>query len=134
MATWLLMSRVRHVQFPLTTAVRYANSYNPTPLEERSPELFQVFKSIEAGTFGDGHVYDPLLKTIYDNDYYLVSNDFGSYLAAEKLVDQLWVDQEEWNKKSIRTVFNMGDFSSDRSIQDYADSIWSIEPDPVPGN
>lgn len=60
---------------------------------------------------------------IYDNDYYLVSNDFGSYLAAEKLADELWVDQDEWTKKSIRTSFAMGDFSSDRSIQDYADSV-----------
>lgn len=76
--------------------------------------------------FGDGHVYDPVLKTVYDNDYYLVSNDFGSYLAAEKLVDELWVDQEEWTKKSIRTAFAMGDFSSDRSIQDYADSVCSL--------
>jgi len=63
------------------------------------------------------------LLQIYDNDYYLVSNDFGSYLAAEKLVDDLWRDQEEWTKKSIRTAFSMGDFSSDRSIQDYADSV-----------
>lgn len=52
-----------------------------------------------------------------------MSNDFGSYLAAEKLVDELWRDQEEWTKKSIRTSFAMGDFSSDRSIQDYADSV-----------
>jgi starch phosphorylase len=114
--------------------VRYSNAYQPTPLEERSPELAEVFKAIQAGTFGDGHVYDPVLKTVYDNDYYLVSNDFGSYLAAEKLVDELWQDQEEWTKKSIRTAFAMGDFSSDRSIQDYADSIWSLEPDPVPDN
>ncbi|KAL1406048.1 Non-essential glycogen phosphorylase [Vanrija albida] len=115
-------------------AVRYSNSYNPTPLEERSPELAAVFKAIEANTFGDGHVYEPLLKTIYDHDYYLVSNDFGSYLAAENLVDELWADQEEWTKKSIRTAFAMGSFTSDRSVQDYADSIWSIEPDPVPEN
>lgn len=60
---------------------------------------------------------------IYDHDYYLVSNDFSSYLAAEKLVDDLWLDQEEWTKKSIRTAFAMGDFSSDRSVQDYADSV-----------
>lgn len=45
-------------------AVRYANSYNGSTLEERSPELFQAFKAIESGTFGDGHVYEPLLKTV----------------------------------------------------------------------
>lgn len=45
-------------------AVRYANSYTPTPLEERSPELAAAFKAIEAGIFGDGGVYEPLLKTV----------------------------------------------------------------------
>lgn len=44
--------------------VRYNNSYNPLPLEQRSPELFQAFKEIEKGTFGDSHIYDPLLKTV----------------------------------------------------------------------
>ena len=59
-----------------------------------------------------------------DHDYYLVSNDFGSYLEAQRLVDELWAsDQDEWTKKSIITAFSMGDFSSDRSVQDYADGV-----------
>ena len=44
--------------------VRYNNSYNPLPLEERSPELAAVFKYIESGAFGDGHIYESLLKTV----------------------------------------------------------------------
>ena len=72
---------------------------------------------------------------VYEHDYYLVSNDFGSYLEAQKLVDDLWHhDPDEWTKKSILTAFAMGDFSSDRSVQDYADGIWSVEPSRVPGN
>jgi starch phosphorylase len=109
--------------------VRYSNSYNPTPLEQRSPELAQVFKKIESGAFGDGHIYESLLKTVYEHDYYLVSNDFGSYLEAIRLVDELWSgDKDEWTKKSILTSYAMGDFSSDRSVQDYADGVscWSL--------
>jgi starch phosphorylase len=45
-------------------AVRYNNSYNPLPLEQRSPELAAVFKCIESGAFGDGGIYGPLLKTV----------------------------------------------------------------------
>lgn len=57
-----------------------------------------------------------------------VSNDFGSYIEAQKLVDELWGgDHSEWDKRSIRTSFAMGEFSSDRSVQDYADGIWSGE-------
>ncbi|KIR52496.1 starch phosphorylase [Cryptococcus gattii Ru294] len=113
--------------------VRYTNTYQPTPLEQRSPELAQTFKAIEAGIFGDGAIYAPLLKTVYEHDYYLVSNDFGSYLSAEKLMDECYdSDKTEWTRKSIITAFNMGDFSSDRSVQDYADGIWSVEPCEVP--
>lgn len=104
--------------------VRYSNSYNPTSLEERSPELAEVFKKIESGAFGDGHIYESLLKTVYEHDYYLVSNDFGSYLEAIRLVDDLWSgEKDEWTKKSILTSYAMGDFSSDRSVQDYADGV-----------
>ncbi|RXK39024.1 starch phosphorylase [Tremella mesenterica] len=113
--------------------VRFNNSYNALPLEQRSPELAEVFKMIESGTFGDGHIYEALLKTVYEHDYYLVSNDFGSYLEAQRLVDDLFKnDPEEWTKKAILTAFAMGDFSSDRSVQDYADGIWSVEPCRVP--
>lgn len=107
--------------------VRFNNSYNPLPLEQRSPELAEVFKTIEANAFGDGNVYQALLRTVYEHDYYLVSNDFGSYLEAQRLVDEAWTDQTDWTKKSILTAFAMGDFSSDRSVQDYADGIWGVE-------
>jgi starch phosphorylase len=114
--------------------VRYNNSYNPTPLEQRSPELAQVFKAIESGMFGDGNVYQPLLQTVcaletrwqqvYEHDNYLVANDFGSFLNAEKLVDDLWSnDPDDWVRKSVLTAFAMGDFSSDRAVQDYADMV-----------
>ncbi|WVW79209.1 hypothetical protein I302_101175 [Kwoniella bestiolae CBS 10118] len=113
--------------------VRFTNSYQPTPLEQRSAELAEVFKAVESGTFGEGSTYESLLKTVYEHDYYLVSNDFGSYLAAENLMDECYANNKtEWTKKSILTAFNMGDFSSDRSVQDYADGIWSVEPCEVP--
>lgn len=53
--------------------VRFNNSYNPIPLDQRSPELAEVFKYIESGVFGDAHIYESLTKTVYEHDYYLVS-------------------------------------------------------------
>jgi starch phosphorylase len=68
-------------------------------------------------------------------DWYLVSDDFGSYLDANNLVDEAYRDQDSWaekyddaigfsNIRSILTVANMGFFSSDRAIQTYCDEIW----------
>lgn len=44
--------------------VRFNNSYNPLPLDQRSPELATVFRHIESGAFGDSSIYDALLKTV----------------------------------------------------------------------
>jgi starch phosphorylase len=120
--------------------IRYDNQYQNTSLEERSPELAAVFKAIEANTFNDGGVYEPLLKTVYNTDYYLVSNlcspvhgvdcilkvsnDFASYLEAESLADDMFAnDQDEWIRKTIITCGSMATFSSDRAVQSYADEV-----------
>jgi starch phosphorylase len=41
-------------------------------------------------------------------------------------------DKESWTRKSIMAALSMGRFSSDRSIQNYADKIWNIKPIKVP--
>ena len=61
-------------------------------------------------------------------DYYLVSDDFNSYIETQALVDEAYKDQDEWISKCITSVSRMGFFSSDRCIVEYADSIWNIEP------
>jgi len=48
------------------------------------------------------------------------------------MVDEAYADTAEWLKKSIITTAKMGKFSSDRSIQDYAQEYWNIESSHVP--
>lgn len=84
--------------------VRYQNQYHPTPLEERSPELAKAIAAIRSGTFGE-NVYDPFLNTIEHVDFYIVANDFGSYLQAEELADTLFRENHtEWVRKALLTV------------------------------
>ncbi|GME67268.1 unnamed protein product [[Candida] boidinii] len=91
--------------------------------------LKQVFDSIYSGTFGDANEYSSLIDSIqHHGDYYLVSDDFESYLEAQRTIDEEYKDRNAWNKKSILSVANMGFFSSDRCIEEYADNIWNIEP------
>lgn len=45
-----------------------------------------------------------LLNTIRQGDYYLITEDFDSYIAALKMVDEAYQDRTEWIKKSIRTT------------------------------
>ena len=130
--------------------LRYQHTYHPVPIEQKCPALAHVLNEISAGRFGDGQAYESyvpsslprssvyrltrdhvtcrLLNTVRHHDHYLLTEDFQSYIDALKLVDEAYLDQSEWLKKSITTCAKMGKFSSDRAILDYADEYWSIEP------
>jgi starch phosphorylase len=41
------------------------------------------------------------------------------------------VDTETWSRKAILNVACSGWFSSDRTIQEYADQIWNMKASPV---
>jgi len=116
---------------PAVEDLRYQHLYHPVPLEQKCPALHNVLEQVSGGLFGDAEIYDPLLNTIRQSDYYLLSDDFDSYIAALAMVDEAYQDKEEWIKKSIRTTAQMGKFSSDRAILEYAESFWNIEPVPV---
>ncbi|TRM58249.1 glycosyltransferase family 35 protein [Schizophyllum amplum] len=117
---------------PEVEQVRYNNIYHPRPVEEKSPALARVLSVVSQGMFGDGGIYEPFLNTIRQGDYYLIADDFDSYINALKMVDDAYLDKEEWIKKSIRTACTMGKFSSDRAIMEYAESYWNLEPVKIP--
>lgn len=107
--------------------LRYQHTYHPVPVEEKSPALAHVLNTVSSGIFGDGGVYEPLLNTVRQGDFYILTEDFDSYIRALEMVDEAYADRTEWIKKSIRTTAKMGKFSSDRAIQDYAQEYWNIE-------
>jgi starch phosphorylase len=49
-------------------------------------------------------------------------------VQTQALVDEAYKDQDEWTAKTITSVARMGFFSSDRCINEYAESIWNVEP------
>jgi len=117
---------------PAVNDVRHQHQYHPVSLAERSPALAAVFEFIRSGAFGDSGVYEPLLGTIEQHDHYLVSDDFDSYLEANKIVDEAYQgDPVGWVKRSITTSAKMGKFSSDRAIMNYAEEIWNVEKTPL---
>lgn len=106
--------------------LRHAHTYGSTQLD---PDLQKVFEAIQKGTFGDANAFGALVGAIKDHgDYYLVSDDFNSYNQTQALVDEAYKNQDEWATKTITSVARMGFFSSDRCINEYAESIWNIEP------
>jgi len=89
--------------------------------------LQRAFDAIKAGTFGDAGQFSALVNSIVDHgDYYLVSDDFKSYIDTHRLIDEAYKDQEAWLTKTITSVSRMGFFSSDRCIDEYAEMIWNV--------
>lgn len=82
--------------------------------------------------FGQPNDFLAMISAVRDHgDYYLVSDDFHSYIETHEVIDKAYKDQEQWLTKSITSVARMGFFSSDRCINEYAEEIWNIEPLPA---
>lgn len=100
-------------------------------VDPRWNEVLDLLKSGTVGTFDELSI---LLNTITNgNDHYLLSADFGAYLDAQDRVDETYKNQSKWTEMCIRSVAGTGKFSSDRSIRDYAENIWNLQPCPRPG-
>ncbi|MCH9625912.1 MAG: Maltodextrin phosphorylase [Chlamydiales bacterium] len=107
-----------------------AKGYNPWEFYNQNAQLRHTLELIRDGFFssGDKEIFKPILHTLLDGgDNYCLLADFASYLACQKEVSNLYRDQENWVKKSIRNTAKMGKFSSDRTILDYADEIWRLD-------
>lgn len=106
--------------------LRHAHQYGHHELD---PDLAKVFDAIKKGMFGDAGHFSSLVASVEDHgDYYLVSDDFHSYIQTQALVDEAYKNLDEWTSKTISSVARMGFFSSDRCINEYAETIWNIEP------
>jgi starch phosphorylase len=101
--------------------------YDPREAIESDPALADALASIAAGLFspGDPSRYHHLVDTLYNSDFFMVAADFSAYAIAQRKIDALWGDRDEWMRKAMINTANMGWFSSDRTIREYADEIWN---------
>jgi starch phosphorylase len=60
------------------------------------------------------------------HDSFLVTADFSSYLAAQRQVASRWSRPAEWWRSAVLNTANVGWFSSDRTIREYADEVWEL--------
>ncbi|GJP78075.1 hypothetical protein CLOP_g8406 [Closterium sp. NIES-67] len=90
----------------------------------------RVVGMIRSGYFGWTEFFAPLVDSIDGpgNDYYLLANDFPTYLQAQAAIDATYVDVPKWTRMSISSTAGCGRFTSDRTIKEYAEEIWDVEP------
>ena len=104
--------------------------YRPFDYYQNDEQLREVIEQIIRGDFSpeEPNRYHSLIQGLQYHDYYQSFADFRSYVEAQKAVDKKYQDRDVWIASTIQNMVNMGFFSSDRTILEYAKNIWKIEP------
>ena len=112
-----------------------AKGYRPRDYVDRNPELAEAIRLIADGTFshGDTAVFAPLVSNLVDHDPFLVLADYADYIRCQGEVDRTWHNPSTWARMSILNSARSGKFSSDRSIAEYCDDIWNVQPVTIKG-
>ncbi|MBN2626719.1 MAG: glycogen/starch/alpha-glucan phosphorylase [Spirochaetales bacterium] len=108
-------------------------SYDPMEYYLENHELKSAMELIGSGYFNisERNIFNPLINNLMNHDFYMHFADFGSYAGAQRQVEKAYRDKEGWSRSSLMNIAGSGKFSSDRTIREYADEIWSIKPIPV---
>ncbi|MFR8990277.1 MAG: glycogen/starch/alpha-glucan phosphorylase [Fusobacterium sp.] len=113
-----------------------AKGYDPHVPYNSVEGLKKIVDSLIDGTFNDlgTGIYGTIHRSLMENapwhqaDQYFVLEDFEAYRNAQKRINVEYRDRLSWAKKQLMNIANAGKFSSDRTIKEYADEIWFIEP------
>ncbi len=107
------------------------SGYNPFYYYNNNPELNRVITQIQNGFFSKGQpdLFRPIIDSLlYQGDTYMLFADYESYINCQQRVSDTYKDVSRWGKMSIMNTANMGKFSTDRTISEYAKDIWGVKP------
>lgn len=105
-------------------------NYSSLSIYQDSPIVQRVVKALIDGTIpnivAEGYeIFDSLIKY---NDEFFVLRDFEDYCLEQESVNKAYQNKRHWSQISLRNIAHAGRFSSDDTVQRYAEDIWQIEP------
>lgn len=111
-------------------ALTEQGNYNPKAIYDANPLLKTVIDQLTNGFFDE--VENDTFKAIRDDllnrDQYYILKDFDAYKIAHERVNQMYQDRSKWLKAMLINIARSGYFSSDRTINAYAEEIWDVKP------
>jgi starch phosphorylase len=109
--------------------------YDPGDIYASNPELQQSLDMIRGGYFSpqNRELFVPIVDSLLSGgDHYMLLADYDSYARCQQSVDAAYRDPKQWNRKAILNVANIGGFSIDRLVHQYAAEVWNATPVPRP--
>lgn len=107
-----------------------SKGYSPRQYYDRNAELRAAIDRIAEGHFSPNNptLFQPLVDNLMQSDPYMLFADFQSYVDCQEQVSQAYKDRPRWLRMSILNAIRMGKFSSDRTIAEYCNEIWKVNP------
>ncbi len=105
--------------------------YDPMSIINQDEDLQRVMSLLECGHFNqfEPGIFDDVINSIKSpDDLWMTIADFRSFVDAQKRVEAAYQDKDLWTRMSIINTANSGKFSTDRTIKNYSDEIWHLEP------
>ena len=116
-------------------AYEHNDQYNPKDIYNSDQDIRTVLTQLINGFYSKDN--PELFREIYNSlleknggeraDQYFILKDFRSYEEAQKRVEKAYRDEAGWARSAMLNTANCGKFSSDRTIEEYAQEIWHLE-------
>ncbi len=106
-------------------------TYNPRDIYENSEYVKRILNALNSNLFCSKdypQLFRPIFDALLNNDYYFVLADIEDFNKAIHMAEKDYTNKEKWAQKTLLNVARIGNFSSDRSVMDYAKNIWHVKP------
>lgn len=103
-----------------------AKTYDPLNEYEKNKNVKRVVDTLIDATFLDENdePFNDIFDSLIDEDRYMVMKDLPNYIEAKLKAIEDYKKRDSFFKKSLINTANSSDFSSDRTVREYADDIW----------
>ncbi len=106
------------------------DNYNPRSLYENNNYIKRILNALSSNMFCEKDyvlLFKPIVEELLNRDYYFVLADLISFDEKMQQAEQDFLEPAVWQTKALHNIANIGKFSSDRSVAEYASNIWHIK-------
>jgi starch phosphorylase len=106
-------------------------NYNPQAIIDNDRDFKRVMKLLESGHFNhfEPGIFDTIIQSIKEPaDLWMTAADFRSFVDAQEAAGAAYRNTAAWTRMSILNTAHSGRFSTDRTMRDYNEDIWRLDP------